>query len=132
MELTLDFIRIFGLALFYVAPVLIFLAILIFVIGLVVGKQEGWSVEDAAYYAFITATTVGYGDLSPQTPLGKALASFLMITGYGIIAVPTGIVTVGLTQSTQAEKAVRKCSGCGASGHETDADFCRNCGKKLP
>ncbi len=82
----------------------------------------------------MTLTTVGYGDLSPQTPLGKALASLVMIMGYGIIAVPTGIVTVELSQAAQKLKQVvssQSCPSCGAEGHDVDAVFCKYCGTHL-
>ena len=94
--------------------------------------NEGFeNIPKSIYWAIVTLTTVGYGDLSPQTPFGKALASLLMIMGYGIIAVPTGIVTVGLTQSTQEETSARECPGCSTKGHAPEADFCRCCGEKL-
>jgi hypothetical protein len=101
MEFTLDFLRIFGVALFYVAPVLISLALLIFLIGLVVGKKEGWSVEDAAYYAFITATTVGYGDFHPKKTASKYLAIIIALIGL----IFTGIVVaVGVHAGSNAFK----------------------------
>ena len=96
------------------------------------GETSGFTdIPTSIYWAIVTLTTVGYGDISPQTPLGKSLASFLMIMGYGIIAVPTGIVTVGLSQATQKEASVRVCPGCNARGHASEADFCRCCGEKL-
>ena len=101
MELTLDFIRIFGLALFYVAPVLIALAILIFLIGLVVGRQEGWSVEDAMYYAFITATTVGYGDFHPRKRVSKYLAIIIALIGLMFTGM---LVAVGVHAASDAFK----------------------------
>lgn len=96
------------------------------------GEDSGFAdIPTSIYWAIVTLTTVGYGDISPQSPIGKALASFLMIMGYGIIAVPTGIVTVGLSQATHEETSVRDCPGCSTKGHATDAEFCRCCGEKL-
>jgi voltage-gated potassium channel len=82
------------------------------------------------YWAIVTMTTVGYGDVSPQTVWGKFLATVIMILGYGIIAVPTGIVSVEMhaasrTISTQA------CPSCSSEGHDADAKFCKNCGARL-
>ncbi len=96
------------------------------------GEKSGFAdIPTSIYWAIVTLTTVGYGDLSPQTPLGKAIASFLMIMGYGIIAVPTGIVTVELSQTAKNDAAMHICPGCGISGHTVDARYCRNCGEKL-
>lgn len=101
MDFTLDFIRIFGVALFYAAPLLIFLALLIFLLGLVVGKKEGWSVQDAAYYAFITATTVGYGDFHPRKTASKYLAIIIALIGL----IFTGmVVAVGVHAASDAFK----------------------------
>ena len=95
------------------------------------GEKSGFTdIPTSIYWAIVTLTTVGYGDISPHTPWGKALASFLMIVGYGIIAVPTGIVTVELSRSTTRES--RECAVCGLHGHNADAEYCRKCGEKLP
>lgn len=96
------------------------------------GEKSGFTdIPTSIYWAIVTLTTVGYGDISPHTPLGKALASFLMIVGYGIIAVPTGIVTVELSRSTARDTEARSCAACGLAGHAADAGFCRGCGKEL-
>lgn len=87
------------------------------------------SIPHGIYWAIVTLTTVGYGDIVPKTPLGQALAALIMIVGYGIIAVPTGIVTAELTQSLNTN--VRSCRKCRRSGHEHDANFCRYCGEGL-
>jgi voltage-gated potassium channel len=76
-------------------------------------------------------TTVGYGDISPQTGLGQALAAIIMIIGYGIIAVPTGIVTVELSQAVRRGVSTQACPGCGVDGHDKDARFCKYCGSRL-
>jgi voltage-gated potassium channel len=83
------------------------------------------------YWAIVTLTTVGYGDISPQTTLGQTLASFIMIMGYGIIAVPTGIVTSELTRSTYRNASTNACPNCLTQDHEADALFCKHCGSRL-
>ncbi len=116
----------------FISAVLAIAVIIGSVMYVVEGEKNGFvDIPTSIYWAIVTLTTVGYGDLSPQTPLGKALASFLMIMGYGIIAVPTGIVTVELSQTTQNEASVRECPGCNIRSHAADAEFCRCCGAKL-
>jgi voltage-gated potassium channel len=97
------------------------------------GAEHGFtSMPRSMYWAIVTLTTVGYGDISPKTPLGQALASLVMILGYGIIAVPTGIVTAELTAGAR-EKGIsgQACPACAAEGHDVDARFCRRCGAPL-
>jgi voltage-gated potassium channel len=99
---------------------------------LIEGEASGFdSIPQGIYWAIVTMTTVGYGDIAPQTLLGKLLASVVMILGYGIIAVPTGIVTVELAQARRARVSTEACPECGAGGHDADADFCKFCGGKL-
>ncbi|OFZ71763.1 MAG: ion transporter [Bdellovibrionales bacterium RIFOXYD1_FULL_44_7] len=99
---------------------------------LVEGPEHGYdNVPLAMYWAVVTMTTVGYGDISPQTPLGQFLASLLMILGYGIIAVPTGIVSVELSKAKSRTVTTQVCRYCSAGGHDSDALFCNKCGKKL-
>lgn len=101
------------------------------VIYLIEGPENGFKdIPTSMYWAVVTLTTVGYGDISPVTPLGRFFASLLMIAGYGVLAVPTGIVTVELTQAMK-EVDTRACSGCGADGHNPKARFCRECGTPL-
>jgi len=98
------------------------------------GEENGFSdIPTSIYWAIVTLTTVGYGDISPQTPLGKALASLVMIMGYAIIAVPTGIVTVEINQAVQARRRVttQACPVCGAEGHDGDAVYCKYCSGRL-
>ncbi|MDM8554903.1 ion transporter [Desulfococcaceae bacterium HSG7] len=97
------------------------------------GEQNGFSdIPVSIYWAIVTLTTVGYGDISPQTPMGKALASLVMVIGFGIIAVPTGIVTVELSQAVKkASASTQACPACGAEGHDTDAAFCKYCGERM-
>ncbi|WP_407571600.1 ion transporter [Deinococcus altitudinis] len=105
---------------------------------LIEGPNRGFtSIPTSVYWAIVTLTTVGYGDISPQTPLGKALASLLMILGYGIIAVPTGLITVGLAQArltpetSPASAPGVSCQRCGSSTHLPDARYCSRCGEGL-
>jgi voltage-gated potassium channel len=99
---------------------------------LVEGEASGFtSIPQGMYWAIVTLTTVGYGDIAPQTVVGKVLASVVMILGYGIIAVPTGIVTVELAQARRGPVSTEACRSCGAGGHDPDADFCKYCGTPL-
>lgn len=103
------------------------------VMYLIEGPGNGFtSIPQSIYWAIVTLTTVGYGDISPNTPHGKAIASLIMIIGYGIIAVPTGIVTAEITYAMRGERVTtRACHECSASGHDADAKFCKNCGARL-
>ena len=93
------------------------------------GPEHGFdSIPEGVYWAIVTMTTVGYGDLSPATPAGKILASALMIVGYGIIAVPTGIVTLELDRAARGGSPPRTCAGCGSTRHDADAGYCKYCG----
>jgi voltage-gated potassium channel len=99
---------------------------------LVEGPASGFtSIPKSIYWAIVTMTTVGYGDISPATPQGQALASFIMILGYGIIAVPTGIVTAELTWKKPKEITTQACPECMAEGHDKDALYCKYCSAKL-
>ena len=95
------------------------------------GEANGFtSIPRGIYWAIVTMTTVGYGDISPQTPIGQALASLVMILGYSIIAVPTGIFTVEFSQALSREKSA-SCLSCGKDGLDQDALFCKFCGEEL-
>ncbi|MEZ5345265.1 MAG: ion transporter [Pyrinomonadaceae bacterium] len=95
------------------------------------GEENGFSnIPISVYWAVVTLTTVGYGDLAPQTYLGKFFASIVMILGYGIIAVPTGIVTVELGKAV-SKTSTESCHTCGSEGHDSDAAFCKYCGSGL-
>jgi len=99
---------------------------------LVEGPENGFtSIPRGLYWAVVTMTTVGYGDISPQTNLGQAIAAVIMVLGYGIIAVPTGIVTAELARPTQTTVSGQACPSCGAGGHDVDAVFCRLCGSRM-
>ena len=103
------------------------------VMYLVEGPENGFmSIPLSMYWAIVTMTTVGYGDIAPQTVLGKALASMVMIMGYGVIAVPTGIVTVELNRASRTDAvSTQSCPTCSAEGHDVDARFCKYCGEAL-
>lgn len=115
--------------LFAVLTLVVVLGSLIYVVE---GEQNGFtSIPRSIYWAIVTLTTVGYGDISPQTVLGQVIASIVMITGYGIIAVPMGIVTVEMTQAARRNISSRVCPSCSGEGHDTDARFCKYCGAGL-
>ncbi len=105
---------------------------------MVEGDEAGFtSIPRGVYWCIVTLTTVGYGDISPITPLGQFIASIVMIMGYGIIAVPTGIVTAEIaSQNKQNDQdlephKVETCLGCGAEDHKRSAEFCYKCGDKM-
>ena len=90
------------------------------------------SIPQSIYWAIVTITTVGYGDISPVTPLGKLMASFIMLLGYCIIAVPTGIISATMVQQLNKHKVTtQSCPYCHKYGHESDAEYCKFCGNKL-
>lgn len=99
---------------------------------LIEGKENGFtSIPTSIYWAIVTLTTVGYGDISPQTSLGQLISTMIMILGYGIIAVPTGIVSVELSRVQPESAATEACSCCSREGHDADAEYCKYCGSKL-
>lgn len=96
------------------------------------GPANGFtSIPMGIYWAVVTLTTVGFGDLTPQTTLGRFLATVVMLIGYGVIAVPTGIVTAEMTRAMRGPVSTQSCPHCSAEGHEHDARFCRKCGAAL-
>lgn len=96
------------------------------------GEEHGFvDIPTSMYWAIVTLTTVGYGDLAPQTPLGKLLASAVMLLGYGVLAVPTGIVTVELSRASRGPVSRQACPACGRDGHDADAAHCKFCGARL-
>ncbi|WP_096087303.1 ion transporter [Agaribacterium haliotis] len=96
------------------------------------GPEHGFSsIPKSVYWTIVTITTVGYGDITPQTSLGQFIASLAMLTGYSIIAVPTGILTAELTQEMQRDRQRRVCRSCERSGHEAHARHCLHCGERL-
>lgn len=101
-------------------------------IYMIEGPEHGYtSIPVSMYWAIVTLTTVGYGDLAPLTTVGKMLASVLMIMGYGIIAVPTGIVSVELAQASNINPSTMHCRNCSKEGHAVDAAYCKHCGSHL-
>jgi voltage-gated potassium channel len=99
---------------------------------LVEGPQNGFTnIPVDVYWAIVTLTTVGYGDIAPQTAAGRLLASAVMILGYGIIAVPTGIVTAELVSAERGARNARRCKACDKAGHDRDARHCKHCGVVL-
>ena len=112
----------------------VFVMVIIFgsIMYVIEGEENGFtSIPKSIYWAIVTLTTVGYGDISPQTPLGQAIASIIMILGYGIIAVPTGIVTTEMARGEFKPVSTQACPNCSREGHETDAVYCKYCGSKL-
>ncbi|WP_346855472.1 ion transporter [uncultured Draconibacterium sp.] len=112
-----------------------FVIILVIIVGTVMyiveGPEHGFtSIPRGIYWAIVTLTTVGYGDISPETPLGQFFASIVMIMGYAIIAVPTGIVTAEIINPT-IEKNTQVCPRCLHPTHDDDADFCKKCGTRI-
>lgn len=111
---------------------LLFIVIIVVILGslmyLIEGKENGFTdIPTSIYWAVVTVTTVGYGDISPVTNLGKFLSVILMLCGYCVIAVPTGIVAADLQSSDKK----RSCNRCGNSQNDDDARFCKRCGEKL-
>lgn len=99
---------------------------------LIEGPEHGFtSIPQSVYWAIVTMTTVGYGDIAPETVLGKTIASFVMIAGYGIIAVPTGIVTAELANRKPKPVTTQSCASCSFADHDVDAKFCKRCGEEL-
>lgn len=118
-----------GVFLFAVLTVVVIIGSMMYMIE---GEANGFTdIPTSIYWSIVTLTTVGYGDISPQTAVGKVLASLVMILGYGIIAVPTGIVTVEISQVSKRAVNTNVCPSCSLEGHDTDAKYCKYCGEKL-
>jgi voltage-gated potassium channel len=114
---------------FIVLTIVLIVAALMYLIE---GEGSGFtSIPTSIYWAIVTLSTVGYGDIAPATALGKTLASFLMILGYGIIAVPTGIVTVELAGARKTDVTTQACPRCSRYGHDHDAVYCKFCSARL-
>ena len=120
--------------LIFFAAVLTIVVIMGSLMYLIEGPENGFAnIPRSVYWAIVTLTTVGYGDISPHTALGRSLASIIMIMGYSIIAVPSGIVTVHVAEEAKrADSMTRKaCHSCSGEGHDRDADYCKFCGTVL-
>ena len=117
-----------------VLSIVVILGTMIFVVE---GEENGFtSIPLGVYWSIVTLTTVGYGDLTPQTGFGQALAALLMVTGYALIAVPTGLFSAEFVQRSQAKKnlsgsASQHCSGCGVIESDNQKDYCGYCGQKF-
>jgi voltage-gated potassium channel len=119
----------------------IFILIMVSIFGSIMYLVEGASndqfdsIPRSIYWAIVTLTTVGYGDISPVTPFGQAIAAIIMISGYAIIAVPTGIVTAEAMQQAENTKnkevSTQSCRHCSAEGHDEDAEYCKYCGESI-
>ncbi|MBX3710714.1 MAG: ion transporter [Lysobacter sp.] len=97
------------------------------------GPEYGFhSIPTGMYWAVVTMATVGFGDIAPGTPLGRFVASILILIGYSVIAVPTGIYTAELASSLRPQRRQVRCGECGLPEHEQDAWHCRKCGRALP
>jgi voltage-gated potassium channel len=115
--------------LFTVVTLVVIIGAIMYVVE---GEESGFTnIPTSIYWAIVTLSTVGYGDIAPVTTFGKALASIVMLLGYGIIAVPTGIVTVELSRASQPAVSTQACPNCGAEGHDLDAVHCKYCGAQL-
>ncbi|HET9714030.1 MAG TPA: ion transporter, partial [Pyrinomonadaceae bacterium] len=117
----------------FISAVVLLVVIIGALMYVIEGEANGFtSIPRSIYWAIVTMTTVGYGDLSPRTSLGQMAASIVMIIGYGIIAVPTGIVSVELAQAVRDKKVTgQSCPSCAAEGHDADAICCKYCGAQL-
>jgi len=119
-----------------IAVFLTFVLIAVVIVGsamhLIEGPESGFtSIPQSMYWAVVTMTTVGYGDVAPESPLGKTLAACIMVLGYSLIIVPTGIVSAELTQASRQQLTTQVCPECMAEGHDRDAVHCKFCGEKL-
>ncbi|MCG9697073.1 ion transporter [Shewanella sp. Isolate11] len=102
------------------------------VMYVVEGPENGFSsMPKSIYWTIVTITTVGYGDITPQTTLGQGIAALTMLIGYSIIAIPTGILTAEISQEIVRKKDLRRCSNCLKMGHESNAVYCDKCGSEL-
>ncbi|ANA32843.1 ion transporter [Ralstonia mannitolilytica] len=118
----------------FLGTVFIITIILGTVMYVVEGPQHGFtSIPVSMYWAVVTLTTTGFGDLVPRTPLGQFITSMTILLGYSIIAFPTGIIGAELVSTMrQSSSSPRTCTHCGTEGHDADAAFCKRCGTKLP
>lgn len=118
----------------FISAVLMVVLILGTLLYVVEGPEHGFKdIPTSIYWAITTITTVGFGDITPKTEIGRFIASVMMLLGWGTLAVPTGIVTAEMTARRYSAHGVPSthCDACGATGHQPDAQFCRRCGAKL-
>ena len=118
-----------GVFLFFIIILCVILGAIMYMIE---GADNGFtSIPKSIYWAVVTMTTVGYGDIAPQTPFGQFIASIIMILGYAIIAIPTGIVSSEISKTDSIDTNTQSCPNCGIDGHKDGAEFCFSCGTKL-
>lgn len=116
----------------FMLVVLALVVILGSIMYLVEDQENGFTtIPESIYWSIVTITTVGYGDITPLTPAGKFIASVIMLIGYSIIAVPTGILTTEIALMSRAKTGHQSCPGCGKEGHDHNALHCKYCGEKL-
>jgi voltage-gated potassium channel len=119
----------------FITAVSIIVVIMGTIMFIIEGGENGFtSIPRSVYWAIVTLTTVGYGDIAPITIMGQSIAALIMILGYAIIAVPTGIVTAEIGKSMYGRGSISNtsCENCSLSQHDVDATYCKNCGDKLP
>lgn len=118
-----------GVFLFAVVTIVVLVGTVMYLIE---GEENGFvSIPKSIYWAIVTLTTVGYGDITPQSAFGQFVSSLVMILGYAIIAVPTGIISVEIARSSEDNLNTQVCPHCMESGHDDDAVFCKHCGEKI-
>lgn len=116
----------------FILAVLALVTVIGSIMYVIEGEENGFKdIPTSIYWAIVTLTTVGYGDVSPHTSLGQFFASIVMIMGYGIIAVPTGIVTVEMAKAVGKAVTTQVCPHCLKEGHDADAVFCKYCASRL-
>jgi voltage-gated potassium channel len=116
----------------FLAAVLIIIVIVGSIMHVIEGPETGFtSIPQGIYWAVVTVTTVGYGDISPETPLGKAFAALVMIMGYSILIIPGGIISAEWVTSRLSPVSTQVCPDCSREGHMIDASYCKFCGGKL-
>ncbi|MBI9032854.1 MAG: ion transporter [Bacteroidales bacterium] len=116
----------------FLGAVLIIVTIMGSIMYFVEGPVNGFtSIPRSIYWSIVTLTTVGYGDIAPNTILGQTIASAIMLMGYSIIAVPTGLITLELSKATERRSNTQVCGTCNSSHHDDDAAYCKFCGTKL-
>tara|TARA_B100000767_G_C19714505_1_gene514327 strand:+ start:410 stop:1228 length:819 start_codon:yes stop_codon:yes gene_type:complete len=118
-----------GVFLFFITILCVILGAIMYMIE---GTENGFtSIPKSIYWAIVTMTTVGYGDIAPQTPFGQFIASIIMILGYAIIAIPTGIVSSEMSKTNTIDINTQSCPSCAVDAHKDGAEFCYSCGSKL-
>jgi len=116
----------------FIFAILMIITIIGTLMYLIEGEANGFtSIPIGIYWAIVTLTTVGYGDITPLTNLGKFISAIVMLLGYAIIAIPTGIVSAEMVHSANRKKNINSCKKCGEKNHESHAKFCMKCGERL-